>query len=338
MKILIVRTDRLGDTILSSPTWQSLKAEQPDARVTLLAREDYRPLFANDPLLDEVLPMPGGSGAAIAGAAREISARGFDAVVALHVDGPAAALIRRVSAPVKIGPLSQLRTWFLFNKPVRQGRSAGLYHEADYNGRLLEPLGISYRPSRPTVHLSADQRAGGGAIASRFGGDVFDKPYVVVHPGMGGSALNWPAKRYAELVRLFLRERPERVVMTGLSTDTPYLGPLLSFTHDRFINAVGKLDLVELAVLLEGASFFFGPSTGPMHLATALDTPVAAIFSPLRVQHKRRWGPYHAAGTVHDPAVDCPAAHRCRGSRCPYYDCMDTIAVGEVLKSAYDWL
>jgi ADP-heptose:LPS heptosyltransferase len=338
VKVLISRTDRLGDTILASPTWQALFDARPDVDITLLTREAYRPLFENDPALAKVLALPTGSRSPIDEFARQLSEEQFDALLALYVDGDVARLIRRTRIPLKTGPLSGPRTWFLFNRPVRQRRSRSLLHEADYNGLLLKSLGIPYRPRPPRVHLPRDGKAVEDALLNRLLPNPAEKPFIVVHPGMGGSAVNWPSARYRELVERFTAEREERVLVTGTAGDEPYLGAFEGITHPRLVDAVGKVDLLELAFLLRRASLFVGPSTGPMHLATALGTPVVALFSPLRVQQPRRWGPYHSRGSVLTPPVTCPESRRCRKDRCADYDCMDRISVDEVLAAMGTWL
>jgi ADP-heptose:LPS heptosyltransferase len=338
MKVLLVRTDRLGDTILASPTWQALKKTRPEAQVTFLTRRAYVSLFEGDPLLTAVLAFPEEGRASLRELARQLSSLRFDAILTLYVDGEVARLVRRVSSPVKAGPLSKPWSWFLFNRPVRQRRSRSSLHEADYNGLLLEELGIPYRPFRPRVHLPAGKADREEDLRRRTLGERAAKPFVVIHPGMGGSALNWPAKRYASLVRMLLSETEMTLLITGTEADRKYLGSLLSQNSPRLVSAVGKLDLVELALLLRSAALFVGPSTGPMHLATAVDTPVVTLFSPVMVQRARRWGPYHARGTVLTPPADCREKHRCRTGRCAHYDCMDLISVGEVLHSVKEWL
>ena len=338
MKVLITRTDRLGDTILASPTWSALREARPDTEITLLTGTAHLPLFESDPDLAEVVPFPAGDRTNIDALAKDLTSRRFDALVALYVDSDVARLVRRTGAALKVGPLSKPRTWFLFNRPFRQKRSQGEMHEADYNGRLLEGLGVSYSPRPPRIHLSAEVISREGPLLSGILGKREPDPFVVLHPGMGGSALNWPPVRYAELAGRLLREREETIVVTGMSTDAPFLAEVLKIDHPRLVNGTRKLDLTGLALLLRRASAFIGPSTGPMHLATALDTPVITIFSPLGVQQPRRWGPYHARSTVLSPPVGCGEKYRCSAGRCPDYDCMDRITVEDAFSAVTEWL
>ncbi len=337
MNVLIIRTDRLGDTILASPTWQALK-EGRDIEISLLIREDLLPLFRHDPSLARVFTFPAEKERDLDRLARELSSRNFDALVALFVDRDVARLIRRLPIPLKIGPVSKPRSWFLFNRPVRQGRSRSHRHEADFNGLLLRELGVTYQPRPPRIFLPPAKEQKDQAPAARFFPGNDGRPLIVVHPGMGGSAGNWPAARYRELIDDLLHEGNATVVVTGTAADRKYLGKIPGIRHPRLVNMVGELDLVELGLLLRRASVFVGPSTGPMHLATALDTPVVTLFSPVQVQHPRRWGPYHARGTIFLPPVDCPEKYRCRGSRCPHFDCLDRIAVENVSLAVRRWM
>jgi ADP-heptose:LPS heptosyltransferase len=338
VNVLVLRTDRLGDTILASPTWQALKEHRRDIEISLLLREDLLPLFRHDPSLARVYPLPGEKERDIDRLARELLSRNFDALIALFVDRDAARLIRRLPVPLKIGPLSKPRTWFLFNRPVRQGRSRSHLHEADFNGLLLRELGVPYRPRPPRIFLPATGEKDDRAPAARLFREEDTLPLVVIHPGMGGSAGNWPAARYRELIDSLLLEEDVNVAVTGTAADRQYLGTIPGIRHPRLVNMVGALNLVELGYVLRRAAVFVGPSTGPMHLAAALDTPVVTMFSPVQVQHPRRWGPYHARGTTFLPTVDCPEKYRCRGSRCPHFDCLDKIAVEDVKAAADRWI
>jgi ADP-heptose:LPS heptosyltransferase len=337
VKVLIVRTDRLGDTILASPTWQALKEER-DVEISLLIREDFLTLFRHDPSLASVFTLPAEEERDIDRIARELSARNFDALIALFVDRDVARLVRRMPVPLKIGPLSKPRTWFLFNRPVRQGRSRSQMHEADFNGLLLRELGVPYRPRPPRVFLPSADEKEDRALFGRFFQGKDSRPLIVVHPGMGGSAGNWPATRYQELIDGLLREGSATVVVTGTAADGKYMGQIPGIRHPQLVNLVGELDLAQLGLLLRQASVFVGPSTGPMHLATALDTPVVTLFSPVQVQHPRRWGPYHARGTTFLPPVDCPEKYHCRGSRCPHFDCLERISAEDVSIAVRRWM
>jgi ADP-heptose:LPS heptosyltransferase len=71
-----------------------------------------------------------------------------------------------------------------------------------------------------------------------------------------------------------------------------------------------------------------------MHIACATSVPVAAIFSPIKVQSAHRWGPYSKESIVLCPKVECPAKFNCIKEKCQYYNCMDSVSIDEVFEKA----
>src|SRR5207253_1090070 len=114
--------------------------------------------------------------------------------------------------------------------------------------------------------------------------------YRVVHPGMAGSALNWPAENFKILVEKLAGEMP--VLITGTKADNKYLQALRPLAdHPQVRWMVDQLKPSDLLDLLSQARSVIAPSTGVLHLAAALGTPCVGVNSPRPVEHPRRWGP-----------------------------------------------
>jgi len=153
---------------------------------------------------------------------------------------------------------------------------------------------------------------------------------IVVHPGMGGSALNWPENHYVDLVRAIKREG-HAVLITGGPQEGELLERIrieLEKTNENvlFYHAQGKID--ELAALFDEASVVVAPSTGPLHIAVALGKPTVSFYPPIRVQSAIRWGPYLPdadKASVLVPEVYCGQDFKCLGPECTYYPCMKSI-------------
>jgi ADP-heptose:LPS heptosyltransferase len=155
--------------------------------------------------------------------------------------------------------------------------------------------------------------------------------FAVVHPGMFGSALNWPSEHYQNLLQELTAKIP--VVITGTADDERFLTSLRECsTHPQIRWAVGKLTLTELLSILGSAQFVIAPSTGVLHLAASLGTACVGIYSPVRVHHPRRWGPRGPNARFVLPDVECPATLQCLGPVCVHYNCMTKISVTQVLK------
>lgn len=193
--------------------------------------------------------------------------------------------------PNRIGVLSKVPSFLFFNRGVRQKRSTSDRSELEYNFNLLEEgLGkkLSSLP-RSTLQLKA---------AFPLIAGLMPNSYYIVHPGMGGSALNWPTARYVELIRILARR--STVVVTGTKADEAYLTPLkVNLEGDGNVMWLdGKLSGQDLIGLLSHAKAIVAPSTGVLHLAASTGQPTVGLFSQIRVQRALRWGPKGPRATV----------------------------------------
>src|SRR5690606_28578971 len=101
----------------------------------------------------------------------------------------------------RVGPLSKLHSFFVYNRGIRQHRSQVEMHEADYNLQLLRRLGVrvTARTLPTRIHISEDRIRDARKWLSEIG-VVETEKLVAIHPGMGGSALNWPEEHFIELI------------------------------------------------------------------------------------------------------------------------------------------
>ncbi len=194
----------------------------------------------------------------------------------------------------RIGRRSQWHGFLWVNLPVSQKRSASDRHESDFNFDLVEwgfrHLGVHPTPNLEQVKKTFLRLAPPHPVATLHSRGLESKGYRIVHPGMGGSALNWPSEFFAQLIEKLALEAP--VVITGTKSDRKFLQPLkhlASHTGVRWM--VEELPIADLLDLLSQARSVVGPSTGVLHLAASLGTPAVGIYSPRKAEHPRRWGP-----------------------------------------------
>lgn len=149
---------------------------------------------------------------------------------------------------------------------------------------------------------------------------VGEEPYVVVHPGASASARAWPPLHHAAAVEL-LEGAGHRVVVTGGPGET---GLTATVAGPSALDLGGRTDLRALAGVLAGAEALVTGNTGPAHLAAALGTPVACLFSP--VVPAIRWAPYGAPLEIlGDQNAPCKLS---RATECPVpgHPCLSTVA------------
>lgn len=214
------------------------------------------------------------------------------------------------NVPVRAGVKSQWHSFLFFNRGLRQRRSLGAKHEADYN---LELLAHALKKNANELPVAADgTRAPVLRLRAPEHPDVQKRlalthdSYVVVHPGMAGSALNWPQKNYVSLIRELTRMT--KVVITGTPADEPWLGEIRLGLQglDQVTWLVGEVTPAELLGVLNESRLVIAPSTGVAHLAAALGKPVVSFFSPLKVQSPVRWAPRSRVGKITCLVPDAP--------------------------------
>lgn len=190
--------------------------------------------------------------------------------------------------PVRAGVKSQWHSFIFLNKGLRQKRSRAVQHEADYNlDLLLHAFSINKKTLQektPILKLVAPTNPELLAQWSLTSGK-----YIVVHPGMAGSALNWPIAHYMEFIEQASQLMP--VAITGTAADEPWLTDIKEKfkSNSQVLILQNKLKAIELFTILKNAKAVVVPSTGIAHIAASLDVPVLGIYSPIRVQHPRRW-------------------------------------------------
>ena len=337
-RVLLVRNDRIGDLVLTTPAFAALSACLPGARIDLLCSSYAEAVVRGNPYLHEVLT---DRGAHDSGDLKElvelVAERKYDCAVVMVHSLKNARLVRMAHIPLRIGPLVRWYAPLFFNRAIRQRRSLAEKSEALYNLELLAPLGVEAAGLPPTLVIPTPEGiARAKEIVEKKFPSAGKNPLVVVHPGMGGSALNWPEDLWEEMVRLLAGEGRFRVLVTGSDEEIRLVERVTGgqSKDSRPVQVQTALSLEDFIGLLSLCSAVVAPSTGPLHLAGALGVPVVAgIYSPVRAQHPRRWGPL-GRGTIRTfvPDAICPGTLTCPGDRCPLFPCMELIEPVEVLR------
>lgn len=309
MRFLVVRPDRIGDVILSTPVFTAIKKKYPDSHLTVMVRENVASLVrglkeSND--IDSVMIYdPEVAHAGIKGwfkLIKEIRSERFDTVIVLHSLARLAWAVFFAGVPRRIGPLSKIHSFFTYNLGKRQRRSQVRMHEAEYNLDLVGKLGITRDSSeyKTRIYLPDKMRKDAEIWLKEKGWKRGDK-LIAVHPGMGGSALNWPEANYTGLIKSLL-EKNYGVLLTGGPAEGDLLERIqytlkLDMSESSLKNLIIYTDSRSrsvdfLAGLYSIADVVVAPSTGPLHIAVALEKPVVCFYPSIRVQSAKRWGPY----------------------------------------------
>lgn len=328
-KILISRTDRLGDLILALPFVETVKRRYPECRVDVLASLYASPILEHSPHIDKIVRVQNDQlwtdNLYKKDLLHRIRMEEYKVVVALYPERQISQLFQRAEIPIRIGTARRFHSVY-FNHHITHSRKANVKHEYEYNLDFLELFRDGETVTTPKVYLCERELRNARRILQEVGAD---ESFIVVHPGSRGSAERWPQERFVELYRDLSKEGMS-VVLSGSEEEGQGFSDLTAGLDVPVRDISGETDLRTLAAVLSLARVVVANSTGPLHLATAVGTNVVGLYPSRKAVSPRRWGPLGEQHRVIQPTgVKCACPPKgCR--------CMDTISVervaGEVLE------
>jgi len=327
--ILVVRPDRIGDVVLSTPVFTSIRRACPTWRITALLKPLTAKLLQGHPDIDEIISLDRDEKLGLIKAwrlARKLREKKFDIAVHLYSDFWVSLAVGHADIPTIIGPASKIAQVFYTDR-ITQKRSRSGRHETDYNLELLDTLGI---PPIRKSSLPVDAKIPTSALESL---DT-NKKNIGIFPSMGGSALNWSFDKYAKLAKR-LKEAQHNVILICGPGDEQIID-LISAKGEEGYKKVSGLTLREFAAFTSKLDLFIAPSTGPLHIASAVGTVSAGIYCPIRVCLPTRWGPIGEKDISFVP--DVPICEKCRGVDCEYHNCMERLEVETVFNGVTELL
>ncbi|MFH1189433.1 MAG: lipopolysaccharide heptosyltransferase II [Candidatus Omnitrophota bacterium] len=333
-KILIVRLDRIGDVVLSTPVIKAMRDAYPDGHIAMMVRPYAREIVEGNPYLNEVIIYDKDSGhKGIAGNYRfiqELKAKKFDIAVILHPTKRTHIVMSLAGIPERIG--YDRKAGFLLTKPVPHTKQFGMRHEIDYTLGILRYMGIE--PSTRALYMPTSD------VSERKIRGIFDEnrikdtePVVVMNPGASCASKRWSVERFADVAGGLVERYGARIVVISGSADRHFGDRLASLVKGACVNLSGKTGIGDIASLLRRAKLFISNDSGPVHIACAVGTPVIAIFGRSdRGLSPERWGPSGKRDQVLHKDVGCDIcyAHNCKAG----FKCLDSIKPEEVLEAA----
>lgn len=293
--MLVVSVSGMGNTLLFTPALRVLRDRYPDAEIDVLVeRKASRAILEANPAVNRVLEL--GLSASRLRALRlvqRLRASRYDlSFTAFPSNKPVFnALMLVLGARQRV--IHTYRGFHASSLALAQTRTVpavrGL-HDIVQNLRLVRDPDVRERSlqegiPRPVLHLSVEER--------RFARDYFASkldagPTVAVHPGSASGRYNkqaakrWPAERFAAVIQ-GLREEMGANVLVFCGPDEPELSALLQRSAARAgLSGVHfpTAPVRRIAALIEATDAMITNDTGLMHVATAVRTPVVALFGP----------------------------------------------------------
>ncbi|MDD3295971.1 MAG: glycosyltransferase family 9 protein [Candidatus Omnitrophica bacterium] len=336
-RILILRTDRLGDVILSTPAIRNLRLAYPDAHIAFLCRPYTRQAVEGNPYLDEVIEYDKhGRHKSFSSTVRFsfwLRTKKFDWAVVLHPTNRANMIVFLAGIPLRVG--FNRKTGYLLNKRIPHKKQQGKKHEVEYTLDILRYIGVEVKDKVLYFPVIDKARKVVDKLFNSKGVDS-GKKLLVIHPSASCPSKRWSQNNFSRLIRVLKAANHDLIIAVITSEAEKKFGKKLVEEND-VVDLRGKLNLAELGALLERASLLISNDTGPVHIAAALKIPVISIFgrndpglSPLR------WRPLGKNSYYLHKDVGCKKclAHNCDKN----FLCLQSIAVEEVFELAIKFL
>lgn len=345
-RILCVRLDRLGDILMTTPAIHALRTSSPGRHITLLTSSvgAMAAPYLRD--VDEVIAYdapwhgmtPSVSAHADQAMQRRLESGCFDAAVIFTVYSqsalPAAMLCYLAGIPRRLAhcrenPYGLLTDWVCETEP-----HGGVRHEVERQLALVAKIGATCTDTRMRFDVGMRGRE---ALAARLAarGVAPNGPWFVIHPGASAPSRRYPPERFGEVAASLARSGTWPILLTGSAEEAPLIRKVIAnagpAARARLHDLSGLLSIDELAALIENATVLITNNSGPVHLASALATPVVDLYALTNPQHT----PWQTEQRVLFHDVDCRWCYR---GVCPqgHHRCLLGVPAEDVAAAALE--
>jgi predicted lipopolysaccharide heptosyltransferase III len=324
--ILVVKLRHIGDVLLATPVFRTLRQAFPQAKLTALLNHGTEDVLRHHPDLNDILVVEKGAPAAQLRFLLNLRRKRYDCVVDL-TDGDRSAFMSLVTgASTRVGFNAEHRWRGLLYTHVAKPSPEDA-HRIEYDLATVRTLGLAPATSRPALYISPDEElAAKRALDEALGSDQKPSRLIVMQPGARYSLKVWPPERFAELADRLSQAGSCRILLGGDVREREVAEAVQGLARCRPTVVAGRFSLLEFGALLKQSDLFIGNDGGAMHIAAAVGTPVVALFGPT---YPQRWGPRGSPSEIVYKGLDCRACYHpvcIRGDQ----NCMRLISVDEV--------
>lgn len=317
-RLIISRTDSIGDVVLTLPLAGIIKEKFPECTILFLGKTYTQPVVQLSKYVDEFVNWDD-----VRSAKNPIEVmKKLQADTIIHVFPykEIALLANKANIPTRIGTFGRSFHVLTCNKKVFFSRKKSNLHEAQLNTKLLLPLGIDrafsnndlthYYGFNSPEPLSEE-------LASFIDPNKFN---LILHPKSKGSAKEWGLTNFSSLISLLPQDQ-FNIFISGTVEEGALIGNELPFDQPNVVSLIGKLTLNEFISFIHHTDGMVAASTGPLHIAAALGKTAIGLYSPKKPIHPGRWSPI---GPKAQAVVFNPNCETCeQGANC---DCIRKIS------------
>lgn len=319
-RILVIKLRAIGDVLLSTVVIENLRRHFPDAHIAFLAEQLSREVLEGNEALNDLLIFNPKQESGLS-LLRRVRSRRYDLVFDLF-GNPRSALVAFASgAMYRVGfPFGWRRHCYNILVTPRGGE----VHNTEFNLDALRRVGIPIESKQVQFPLSSEAEQFAGEFF--FGMGLKEKLVIAINPGGGWSTKRWEPENFARLGDAMAEEFGAEVLIAWGPGEQD-VAQQIARSMNRKAILFPESSLKQLGAILKRCSLLVTNDSGPMHIASAVGTPVVAIFGPTNPDLQGPVGSIHEV-VQHEQLV-CLG---CNYTRCPIDNpCMRELPVQAVL-------
>jgi|SRR5579859_752166 len=349
-RILLIRTDLMGDLVLSLPAVHAMRRAYPEAQIDMLVMPPNVGIIKHDAAITRIVTYDPNiwrrpnaflrleTYRAFLGLMRGLRAAKYDLCLSLAGDW-ASVFAFFSKARRRVGYWDEAYPFFMTD-PVPGRRYRIHQHEVDYIAGLARAAGgtIEGEQREPVLSVSQQAREEVRALLTVNGVQAGDL-LIAAHAGAtNGAAKRWPPSHWAALADRLITELGAKVILTGAASDAEMTDAVVARMKQTPLNFTGKTNVPQLVALLERCDLVISGDSGPLHIAGAVGTSVIAIHGPTDPELS---GPVGKEATVLRLGLWCsPCYDASFWAVCRFFNpvCMKMITPADVLAATRERL
>jgi ADP-heptose:LPS heptosyltransferase len=290
-RILVVRTDRVGDVVMITPMLRELKKKFPDAYLGALTNDRSAAVLHHNPHLDALIVDDLDEGT-FWKTVRAIRSHRFTDALLVWPAKRAAYQLFLAGIPRRIGVGHKLYEVITFMRTVIREYDPP-QHEAQYCMKLARAIGVTTDDLTPELYVTQQERHWARAYFRQLG--IPDQScVVVVHSGSWNTTPNWSEGRYFELITAMLEKdtlRRVHVLLTAPEMSSGFRRQVADLRDDRIHDITPEVgSLRRLISVIAASHVLVASSTGPLHLASGLGIKTVGIYCRRPLFRAEHWG------------------------------------------------
>ena len=329
--VLVVKLDRIGDMVMTTPIFRALKKGWPNAQISVLVNPVNKSAINNNPFIDSIYVYDKEKKHKSLNSKihffRSIREKEFDLVIDPYLDYElkTSFITRFVGSKFRLGfEFAGREIFYNIRYPARAFPVlTEKKHIVDYYFDLISSLGIKADRKQPEIFLTSGEKENASQRLKSKGLKPEDK-VIGIHPGAHYESQRWPVEKFAAVSDYLITRYNAKIILFAGRAEKQLLSEFRGYAVNTPI-FLEDLSLREFMSTLSHCSLFLCNNSGPLHIAAALNIPTVSTMGPTIPYH---WWPYGKDHIVLRKNVDCSP---CKKGICETHECMELITTNDFI-------